>query len=481
VNKKFTYSPDKSLNKSQIKENLKAQKISNKNEMNLNDMNQEYLINEKNARYKNSSKMIFEGGSTGNGSLIKSVSQKKLELSYNDNIGGFSVNKIASQNLRSENNLNKESITPTNLNMQTKKSTQDLFLTNLLGESSNNSNSNFKVNTKISDLNVIENIGPKKNESRRDILVPVINNVKSEDISAKETPLISLQEENKKTYKKRLSKGYTLKNRNTVLNHIHKIKSKHKKTPNRSKGKKDSLDVSSDDEMFDNLPELELRNNLLDGRFLDKNGNYKLNENDLVNILKSPKNPPPKRKKLFDKIYKIDDQFLDIMDKTRKNKDKYPLMDYQNRIFGLLTVRMSKENLKKLSIQFKDVRELSDRVQAMTPVDWQEVSRRIEEILLGKNATGTLNISKAHEYNSSLLSKKTNLANLKKMPVITSVEEESPRKLNTMSNVDNKLELPEIKKEYVSKKKVNDNIKSRSSFLPSFLVEKFNKVFKIKN
>ncbi len=481
MNKKFTYSPDKSLNKSQIKENLKAQKISNKNEMNLNDMNQEYLINEKNARYKNSSKMIFEGGSTGNGSLIKSVSQKKLELSYNDNIGGFSVNKIASQNLRSENNLNKESITPTNLNMQTKKSTQDLFLTNLLGESSNNSNSNFKVNTKISDLNVIENIGPKKNESRRDILVPVINNVKSEDISAKETPLISLQEENKKTYKKRLSKGYTLKNRNTVLNHIHKIKSKHKKTPNRSKGKKDSLDVSSDDEMFDNLPELELRNNLLDGRFLDKNGNYKLNENDLVNILKSPKNPPPKRKKLFDKIYKIDDQFLDIMDKTRKNKDKYPLMDYQNRIFGLLTVRMSKENLKKLSIQFKDVRELSDRVQAMTPVDWQEVSRRIEEILLGKNATGTLNISKAHEYNSSLLSKKTNLANLKKMPVITSVEEESPRKLNTMSNVDNKLELPEIKKEYVSKKKVNDNIKSRSSFLPSFLVEKFNKVFKIKN
>ena len=67
------------------------------------------------------------------------------------------------------------------------------------------------------------------------------------------------------------------------------------------------MEIDSVDEIFDHLPEIELRNNLLDGKTFNNTGNKFL---DYVNIIQKPKFTH-KRIRLFDRIYKIDDEFLD--------------------------------------------------------------------------------------------------------------------------------------------------------------------------
>jgi hypothetical protein len=529
------------MNKSQSNTVFKNQNFNKKINSDLNETKSQYLISGTLMSRNQIINKINQEGSTGMNvtGLTKTIhsNKKKIDLSYQEESDNVTMEKdtkyFKDKNFQSEKNstMRQTNNQKTFLISPAQKS-QDVFLTNILGDYGRLENpknvisviEGLKGSSKTQQQQQLQNLDSKKESlslspSEKNKISPdkkILNKINPP--SSKVIPQLKLNEvdQNPSSHdKKDYHKLLTIKNRNTVLNNIHKVKNKNR-DHSKSRQMKDSLDIDSEDEIFDHLPEIELRNNLLDGGKSFNNSGNKFNE--YVNLFKNPKRPQ-KRKKLFDKIYKIDDEFLDDLDKTKKNKDKYDLIDYQNKIFGLLTARMSKENLRKLSLQFKDVQELAARVQSIGGVDWDEITKQIENILFNKKSSSNSSMwgmQDKFNYNSESernhaqgkrasvkgsVDPNKRLSNLgsmepnKRSSMVGSVEpnkrssvlanfEDVSRKLNTVGNTESKVDLPELqknKKEYKSKRKISEGLKSRTIFLPSFLVEKFNKVLKIKN
>lgn len=490
--------------------------------------------------------------------LTKTIhsNRKKINSSNQDDLDNLSVNKDNKYYIDNNFDSEKNSTLRQTINQKTfittkPQKSQDLFLTNAIIYGSEKIDKPKNENTVIEGLKgstkqyheqlfnlefkkeTTPNCPTEKNRISPERLISNPINLPSNKLNYQ----LKVDKTNKNpiSSNKDYHKILTIKNRNTVLNNIHKVQNKNKES-SKSRTRKDSLEIDSVDEIFDHLPEIELRNNLLDGKTFINTGNKFL---DYVNIIQKPKFTQ-KRIRLFDRIYKIDDEFLDELDRLKKNKDKFELSNYQNRIFSLLSARMSKENLRKLSLQFKDVQELSDRVKSIDNVDWDDISKQIENILLCKKASNNSSIygigdklmssietkNQSHIKRSSILksleqnnrssvlesieSKKSSslfdsLDHNKRLSilkgnehnkssfVVRSVEpnkkssiisryEDVTKKLNTVSNSESKIDLIKIeknKKEY--KRKITDGLKSRTVFLPSYLVEKLNKVIKIKN
>ncbi len=262
---------------------------------------------------------------------------------------------------------------------------------------------------------------------------------------------IKVKEETKK--KKKIVQKYTLKHRETVRRNLEKFSHyKYDQNPQ----KQNSLAISLEDEIFNVVPELQLISN--------QNGNHRENKEDLYIFFKKLRKPK-KRRNIFDAIYKIDEEFLNKVDIAKKNKDNFNLLEYQNQLMLLLSYRVCRENLLKLSENLKDIREKAEEVDKTPEIKWDQVKEDIEgcRVILNKNQYG--------EY-EDLIS-----LNTRRSP-----NKHSENKTLKINNEKDDLVLPKID---VLQKKIQSSNKSkllrkRDSFLPSYLVDKLNSVLRIK-
>ena len=192
-----------------------------------------------------------------------------------------------------------------------------------------------------------------------------------------------------------------------------------------TRNKNHSFDVSTEDEIFNYSPELELKYNLLND---NKSKNIQLLNAD-YNLINHPLKRIEKSKRIFNMIYNIDDNYLKQINDA-KGKKNLSLIDYQNNLMLLLSKRLSKDLLRKLSVDFKELRDLADKVKRIPHIDWNIIKQDI-------------------------------------------------KKARSQTFLDKEFfEMNQIGKHY-SKKKASSNIDRLAPFLPEYLVEKF-KAYKIK-
>lgn len=136
---------------------------------------------------------------------------------------------------------------------------------------------------------------------------------------------------------------------------------------------KDSLFLTNTNnyDKFDIFPNTELRNDLLSS--IQK----------IERLLKTPIRQD-KRKKLFQKIYNQDENFVKSLKETKKEKFNSSLMDYQNNLMNLICTRMSDDNLRSLSIRLKKIREKNDIVQPIQ-INWEEYNKLLNNLDKIKN------------------------------------------------------------------------------------------------
>lgn len=134
----------------------------------------------------------------------------------------------------------------------------------------------------------------------------------------------------------------------------------------RRKSETHKLEISEldEDEIFNLSPEEGLKYNLL------------INNQEKIPKFKKLMD---KRTKMFNSIYQIDEEFLDNLNNIKKKKH-LPLLDYQNNLINLISNRMSKENLRKLSTKLNQIREITNKVYKLPYVDWNQFEILIKNV-----------------------------------------------------------------------------------------------------
>jgi hypothetical protein len=317
------------------------------------------------------------------------------------------------------------------------KDQQDLKMTKYVEKNTTNkSQSNFFM----TDVD--------KNDEKIPI-IPALENKNSIQIRFSGVPKIKEDSNNKNKYEAKL----TLKHRETVKRNLDKFS--HNKYEFNIE-KKNSLAISLEDEIFNVVPELQLLST--------SSVNKKENQDDRQNFFKKMRKPK-RRRMIFDPIYKIDDEYLEKVEWAKKNKDNFNLLEYQNQLMLLLSYRVCRENLLKLSENLKDIREKANEVEKPPEIKWNEVKEEIEScrVILNKNLYG--------EY-EDLISLNSRYPN-------KNYENKTLKSVNEKDE----LVLPKIDYQHQKKKKISNKsklLRKRDSFLPPYLVEKLNSVLKIK-
>jgi len=159
-----------------------------------------------------------------------------------------------------------------------------------------------------------------------------------------------------------------------------------------------------------------------------------------------------KHNEIFDKVYTFNSEFVNNL-KNEQSKKSNNLKDYQSNIMRLVTQKGTKDNIRGLSQQFKDIRDVSESSPRIKKTNWK---------LYGKIINDCKNTIKAVKNK-------------------VFVENDIPEKIMKFQT---DLEINSKKKKGTCNKrfcKYESGFKRVSPFIPEYLVEKFKNTLKIIN
>jgi hypothetical protein len=209
------------------------------------------------------------------------------------------------------------------------------------------------------------------------------------------------------------------------LNGLKKLNTKKDTITLNSPKKENFLNISSEDEIFSS-PEVELKLNLIPNQ-------------NLIHNSEKQKKIKDRKTRMFNAIYKIDEEFIEKVKHAKSNKN-LSLLDYQNNLVLLFSDRICKENLRKLSVQLRHIRDTADKIKSFSVMDWGKFEEELESARSPRNK-------------KNMKQKSIELTN-RILPGVEAKRKET---------------------------KLNTNLNRIAPFLPDFLVEKFKNSFKIKN